>query len=736
MRLSLQPNTDIISHDAAIQIIGADGMVRSVEPIDRLEYRVYRGSAFVKREGHSEWTNVGWARINVHRDGKRPVFEGAFTIDGTHHHVQSDANYRRTMIPGDPIADFEADEYMITWKDSDVMPDVVDHDHLDLKRGLDTAQGCTSDELLYNRDESNIVYRSVEERNTSPWSVNPRSLFGRQLDVPGGNGAGVNLANSIGSTRGCPSTRRVALVGVATDCTYTAAFNSTAAVRANIIQQVNSASALYEKTFNISLGIQNLTISEANCPNTPPATAPWNIRCGSSTSITDRLNLFSTWRGQWNDNNAFWTLLTTCNTGSAVGLAWLGQVCQTGIRSGQNETIAGANVVVRTGNEWLVFAHEVGHTFGAVHDCTSQTCADGTNNRQQCCPLRADSCNAGGKFIMNPSTGQGITEFSPCSVGNICTFLGRSSSRMTCLSNNRDVVTITGSQCGNGIVEQGEDCDCGGDSACAGNPCCNPTTCKFTTNSVCDPSNEECCTEQCQFKSKGTVCRGSTGVCDPEEVCSGDSPSCPVDAAAPDGSSCGDSGAGLQCASGQCTSRDQQCRTLMGSSLSSNANDTYSCSSQGCILSCSSPMLGRNTCYTMQQFFLDGTPCEGGGRCSNGVCQGADLGRQISNWFNENKNIVIPVASSVGGLIALAILACCISSFVRRRRQKRIPKVTPSSWNYGPMPNMSGGPASVPPLVARAVPSHYPMPPAPRHNGDAWEPMREQPGRQRSFRYA
>lgn len=136
---------------------------------------------------------------------------------------------------------------------------------------------------------------------------------------------------------------------------------------------------------------------------------------------------------------------------------------------------------------------------------------------------------------MNPSTGNNIQKFSPCSIGNICSAIGRNSVKTSCLTANKDVSTITGSQCGNGIVEAGEDCDCGGTSGCANNPCCNPTTCKFTSQSVCDPSNEDCCTSTCKFASNGTVCRASTGVCDPQEVCSGKAATCPVDTTAPDG---------------------------------------------------------------------------------------------------------------------------------------------------------------------------------------------------------
>ncbi|EHK98165.1 putative Disintegrin and metalloproteinase domain-containing protein B [Glarea lozoyensis 74030] len=374
-------------------------------------------------------------------------------------------------------------------------------------------------------------------------SISTRSLFGRQIDGQlGGNSAGVNLASTVGQTQGCPTTRKVALVGIATDCTYTAGFNSTESVRNNIISVINMASTQYEDSFNITLGLQNLTISDAACPATAQAAAPWNVGCSDSVTIQDRLNLFSAWRGERPDTNAYWTLLSTCATGSAVGLAWLGQACvntaQVASSSNANETVSGANVVVRTGSEWQVVAHETGHTFGAVHDCTSETCADASMvASQQCCPLNAQVCPAGGQFIMNPSTGSNIARFSPCSIGNVCSAMLRNSVKTNCLVSNKGITTITRSQCGNGIVEAGEDCDCGGESGCTGNTCCDPTTCRFNTanNAVCDPSNEDCCTPTCQFSGSGTVCRASTGTCDPQETCSGTNAACPIDVNAPDG---------------------------------------------------------------------------------------------------------------------------------------------------------------------------------------------------------
>lgn len=614
IRLSLEPNHDLFVDGAKISFLGSDGQLQSEEPFDRLQHKIYKGTAWLKRG--SRWDRVGWARIDLRRDGVEPLFEGTFTIDHDHHHVMLAENYKSTMVEGDPDVELASGkEKMVVFRDSD-MGRILDHTEL---KKRDAGQACVSDQLKFNTQEDHPVYaamraRSVEENFFSmPFS----SLLGkRQLDgTPGGgNSAGVNLVSTIGSTNGCPTTRKVALVGVAADCTYIKAFGSDKnKTRDNIIKQMNSASELFESTFNISLGLANVLITEPQCPTSEQTATPWNQDCSSSVDIQKRLNLFSAWRGGQSDGFSHWTLLSTCNTGSAVGLAWLGQACVAGSggnNGGQNETVAGANVVIRTSTEWQVIAHETGHTFGAVHDCTADACQDSNMvSAQQCCPLSSSTCDAGEQFIMNPSTAQGITRFSACSIGNICSALGRNSVKSTCLSNNRNVNLTTTQTCGNGIVEGDEQCDCGGD-ACGDNQCCDASTCKFKNNAVCDDSNEDCC-KGCQFASSTTVCRASNGQCDPEEKCTGNSPYCPDDTTQPDGTDCG---SGLKCASGQCTSRDQQCKTIMGSYT--QGNDTYACDNSNCMLSCASPEFG-NTCYGLQQNFLDGTTCVGGGKCQN-----------------------------------------------------------------------------------------------------------------------
>lgn len=693
IRLTLEPNHDILGDDSYIQFLDIDGNVKQSEKIIREEHKVYQGQAYLVEDDGTN-THVGWARIVIRRDGVLPLFEGAFTIMGDHHHIQLKSTYMSTKHQKDPLVEDGDDEYMIIYRDSDVGR--LSHTEL---RKRSAAKSCGADELPFNTDNQHPVHAEILSRSLVSWGeMSSSHIFGkRQSSIDGGgvgngNSAGVNLRSTIGDTTGCPASRRVALVGIATDCTYTGDFNSTDSLRQNIINVVNTASDLYQSTFNITLGLRNLTVSPAECPATPATQTKWNVGCSDTYTITNRLNDFSAWRGSAGDTNAYWSLFTKCNTGAEVGLAWLGQLCNHGgtsqqDTSGTTQTVTGANVIARTSSEWQVFAHESGHTFGAVHDCDSSACQNSQAvSASQCCPFSQSGCDAGAQYMMNPYSAPGISKFSPCSIGNICSALGRNSVQSNCLTDNRGVVTITGNQCGNGIVEEGEDCDCGGADGCAGNSCCNPTTCKFNTNAVCDPSNEGCCTTQCQYKTAGAVCRASTGECDPQEVCTGNNATCPVDQTQNDGTSCGN---GLQCASGQCTSRDQQCKTVMGSYT--QGNDTYSCNSQSCTISCASPDFGPNVCYSVQQNFLDGTPCGGGGHCANGVCKGSTVGGEVRSWIDDNKTLVIALASALGGLLLFAILGCCLRACRRGRRGgKRGAAYNPSQrnmgWNGPPIP--------------------------------------------------
>lgn len=193
---------------------------------------------------------------------------------------------------------------------------------------------------------------SLQQSCTSPSIA---TLDRRQLGW-GDDSGNESLADTIGSTSGCPASRRIAYIGIATDCTYSAEFNSTDAVRRNIINVVNTASVVFENSFNVSLGLRNLTISDAECPDSVSGASQWNAPC-SSGQLNWRLDRFSSWRSSIDDDNAYWSLLTGCPDTGAVGISWVGELCNSGA-SGYRSSTPGANVIARSQSEWQVFAYE------------------------------------------------------------------------------------------------------------------------------------------------------------------------------------------------------------------------------------------------------------------------------------------------------------------------------------------------------------------------------------------
>ncbi|KAM3428143.1 hypothetical protein MY4824_009017 [Beauveria thailandica] len=703
VHFDLRRDDDIYTQPVTIHRVRADGSVRSSETSG--DHLVYHGTASTNaKRGHGQ----NWARVSVHMSHGVPLLEGAYHLDGFEYHIQTDSTYRQTRAEHDaPVSSAAVDQpYNVVWRYID------DEDSLLAKR--DDESTCALDSLAYDS-------RSLERRQR--WG--------------GGGGSGGDTTNSLlqslGSTSGCPSTRAIALLGIATDCSYTSQFSSEQDLRRNILTQVSSASRVYEAAFNVQLRVRNITISDAECPS-GDAGLSWNRACASSLSIGDRLNEFSRWKAGFDDRTAAWSLMTACQSGSTVGIAWIRGVCQPGVLvRGAVRSTPGANVVARTAAEWQVLAHELGHNFGAVHDCTRDCSGSSGSGETLCCPLSASSCDARGQYMMNPSVSSRVTEFSPCSVGQICAAWGSGNINTACLRGNENVPTVSESVCGNGVVDAGEDCDCGGVEGCGDNACCNPTTCRFTTGSVCDPSTQRCCTGQCQLASSGQVCRESIGLCDPQEVCSGSEANCPSDEQLPDGQACGENGeTGLTCATGVCTSRAMQCSALL---TSNNSTETVNsgnvtaeaCSSTGCELNCMQMgsgglALDGGMCQASSKFFRDGTLCGSNSRrCYSGTCGGRDDsgggggGGDAASWIRRNRTvfIIICVVGGIAVLMALAIIVCCC-----RQRSNRRQAVGAQQTRMAAAMRQSGGggvasqqtwPRPPPPTPLNASPMQAPM---------------------------
>ncbi|CAO3589537.1 unnamed protein product [Absidia cylindrospora] len=462
-------------------------------------------------------------------------------------------------------------------------------------------------------------------------------------------------------SQGCPNSRKIAFMGAAADCSYVKSYGGIRLARIQMITDWNVASAVYERTFNISLGLIYMQMSTPQCPQQPSQLMNWNQDCSNYYTINNRLSDFSFWRGQRGaDQAALWHLMTKCSTGVKVGIAWLSQLCEYQASqqiedNGSYDWVSGTGVSSTTREEWKVVAHEIGHGFGAIHDCSSQSCA--CQSGCSCCPLSPTKCSAGETYLMNPTSNVSTNDFSPCSITDICSSFPNIG---YCLKSPGDVNNSTFSMCGNGILEPGEQCDPGHTDS----PCCFAKNCTLKAGATCDDYSSQCCLN-CNTAPKDTVCRPAVSECDTEEVCTGLTSQCPPDIYDPDGTSCANGT--MQCASGVCTSRDEQC-TARGLRL--NISKQCPFQEDSCNISCADPSDTQN-CLVLSGMFLDGTECGLAGFCRSGKCVGSGFSNTVRAWVNKNKNIAIPVFI-FGGLFILGVLALIVWYILRRYRQKKL----------------------------------------------------------------
>ncbi|XP_039235688.1 disintegrin and metalloproteinase domain-containing protein 22 isoform X8 [Pipra filicauda] len=226
------------------------------------------------------------------------------------------------------------------------------------------------------------------------------------------------------------------------------------------------------------------------------------------------------------------------------------------------------------------------------------------------------------------------SKFSECDIEEYHEFLNNGGG--ACLF-NKPTKLLDPPECGNGFVEDGEECDCGTIAECAseGGECCN--TCTLTAGSQC--SNGLCC-RKCRFEPKGVLCREAVNDCDIAENCTGNSSQCSPNIHKMDGYSC-DNKQGI-CFGGRCKTRDRQCKYIWGEKVT--AADRY--------------------CY--EKLNIEGT--------EKGNC-----GRDKESWIQCNKQDVL-----------CGYLLCSNISSVPRLGELD-GEITTSILHFGRVYNCSGG---------------------------------------------
>jgi len=311
--------------------------------------------------------------------------------------------------------------------------------------------------------------------------------------------------------------------------------------------------------------------------------------------------------------------------GGTLGLAWTGDLKNAGGVCEKNGHYRGSLKSLNTGIVTLLnygkhvppavshvtLAHEIGHNFGSPHD---------PENNADCTPSGAD-----GNYIMFARATSGDkknnNQFSPCSLKSINSVLGfKARSETGCFTEPQNAI------CGNGVVETGEECDCGWEEDCK-EKCCYPMRthplpyekpCTLRPFKKCSPSQGPCCTDECQLRYGGK-CRGDNG-CRDSAYCDGSGPKCPASNNKPNKTVCNEE---FVCFMGECTGSIciayglQSCQCQVGPDDPPTKHCELCCKLPGEDQPCVSSFDWNESPYDVPDMhFKAGTPCNN----YNGYC--------------------------------------------------------------------------------------------------------------------
>eukprot|EP00729_Bicosta_minor_P018203 gene18203-15822_t len=246
---------------------------------------------------------------------------------------------------------------------------------------------------------------------------------------------------------------------------------------ADILAKTN---LVYESQLNIVLTAADLYFSEGS--------TSWdNTGCKrfSNTNLEASLASFVSWTKP--SNQALWHLFDDCFSGSTAvgatgGLGSMGVLCRQ--NSGAGLTYNMDRMKARS--TWVMFAHEVGHNFGASHS-----------------------------FEEGTGTTGGIMDYADGRYRGVFQFNTRYRKQQVCAHIRLQFDTVCSAEqvvqhvdvCGDGVLNAGEECECADNST----SCRSCTNCKLDAGKECTPdaflpAMQKCCEDDGMFTDYKSEC--------------------------------------------------------------------------------------------------------------------------------------------------------------------------------------------------------------------------------------
>lgn len=286
-------------------------------------------------------------------------------------------------------------------------------------------------------------------------------------------------------------------IGIAVDYGVFLALGSNVKNVLDEVEQIMSLVRLvYLNQLHVRIDVENLYIGNEN--SFPPLNRHGDSCIGAIESFDEMYD----WKKNISIKSNYWMELSDCFNTGVIGVSWIAGLCSSGYNYGVSN------------RDWITFAHELGHAFGATHSFENGVGSTGG--------------------IMDYGSGlyEGVYQFHPAKKSQMCGFISSlkySPRYVTCILPETDI-------CGDQIMGPTEECECikQGQKKCG--ICVN---CKMTKKPQCSTSNQfimrypsstkyvsiydnkphsNCCIRN-KFKGPKTLCERKIGVCDINGMC-------------------------------------------------------------------------------------------------------------------------------------------------------------------------------------------------------------------------